>query len=82
MMHICYNYIFCVGRNYHRVDLYEDYSDEIGLQQHSQTFRDTTAVKLQREVRAFLTPEQDRLLKLAMRDKSDIIVSPDGTIGR
>jgi UDP-glucose 6-dehydrogenase len=81
-MNAQYTRNFCIGTSYHVVKLYSEYTDEQGLAGTVQEFKSTRMADILKEIKSQLTAKQLGVLKICMKDKTDVIVLPDGKIGR
>jgi len=75
-----YNFVFAIGKNYHKVEIYSDYSKDNGLE-GDPIYRLENSNKriLIRHLKKFCTKEQISVIESLARDRQDMIVSPVGS---
>ena len=73
---------FAVGTSTHVVQLYAFYTDEQGLASMIDEIESTRMNDILKDVKGDLTQVQVDTLRECMREKMDVIVLPDGKIGR
>ena len=78
-MKFYYTHVFNIGPNYHRVELFESYSEEKGVHDPTgQLFEEFRATDIVKKVKEFLTKEQMVVLKSLMKYKQDGIGDEEG----
>jgi predicted double-glycine peptidase len=81
-MNIQYTRNFSVGTSTHIVKLYNDYTAEQGLADLVHDVESTRMDNIFKAIKSHATEEQLRILRVCMKDKIDVIVLTDGSIGR
>jgi hypothetical protein len=81
-MNIRYYRNFSVGTSTHIVQLYSDYTDAQGLASLVREVESTRIADIFKEIKSDATAEQLRILRACMKDKTDVIVLTNGSIGR
>ncbi len=81
-MNIRYFRNFSVGTSTHIVKLYDVYTDEQGLDGFVREVESTRIADIVKEIKSDLTEAQIRDLRICMKDKTDVIILTDGSIGR
>jgi len=66
----------------HVLELYAFYDDEQGLASLVDEIESPRMNDILKNIKNDITDEQMRVLRQCMKDKSEVIVLPDGTIGR
>ena len=74
-----YNFVFCVGQNYHRVELFEKYTDENGCINKLHEFESSRAVDLRKQIKSFLTKEQLTKFDSLSKHREDGIITENGS---
>jgi hypothetical protein len=73
---------FSVGTSTHVVQLYAFYTDDQGLASLVDEVESTRMADIIKDIKGELTEIQIDTLRKCMKDKTDVIVLPDGRIGR
>ena len=73
---------FAVGTSTHIVQLYAFYTDEQGLASLVDEIESPRMADIIKDIKGDLTEIQIDTLRKCMKDKTDVIVLPDGKIGR
>jgi len=81
-MNIQYTRNFSVGTSTHIVRLYAFYTAEQGLASLVDEVESTRMADIIKDIKNDATAEQLRILRICMKDKTDVIVLADGSIGR
>lgn len=80
--YVYYTYDFATYKSKHHIRIFDQYSKEKGIHGEMITeVEDTQMMKALKEVRQYLTKEQQNTLIEMMRMRSDCIILPDGKIG-
>lgn len=81
-MNVQYTRNFAIGTSTHVVKLYAFYTDDQGLASLVDEIESTRMNDILKNIKDDITDEQMRVLRQCMKDKTDVIVLPDGRIGR
>lgn len=76
-----YSFVWAIGTNYHKVELYND-MDALESGEIAERLEDTRAVGLQKQLRSKVTPPQLREMKKWMRIENrmdtSVFITPEG----
>ena len=77
-MNVCYSYVYCIGQNYHKVELLDESYDII------QEFESSVGVDIIKQARTHITAKQheklELLIKVANRPGLPVFINKRGSI--